>query len=42
MKLSAVGMRDNLTIADPSDSQTLNLAGFDTLNPEVLLLFASG
>ena len=36
-KLVVVGMVSNrLTIADPSDPHTLNLAGFDTSTPEVL------
>jgi hypothetical protein len=33
---------NSLTIADPTDSNTLNLAGFDTSTPEVLSLFARG
>jgi len=42
-KLVVVGMvSNNLTIADPSDPHTLNLAGFDTSTPEVLSLFARG
>jgi 60 kDa SS-A/Ro ribonucleoprotein len=42
-KLVVVGMVSNsLTIADPSDPNTLNLAGFDTSTPEVLSLFARG
>ena len=42
-KLVVVGMVSNsLTIADPTDSNTLNLAGFDTSTPEVLSLFARG
>ena len=42
-KLVVVGMVSNrLTIADPSDPHTLNLAGFDTSTPEVLSLFARG
>ena len=42
-KLVVVGMvSNNLTIADPSDQHTLNLAGFDTSTPEVLSLFARG
>ncbi len=40
-KLVVVGMVSNrLTIADPSDSHTLNLAGFDTSTPEVLSMLA--
>jgi 60 kDa SS-A/Ro ribonucleoprotein len=42
-KLVVVGMVSNrLTIADPSDPHTLNLAGFDTSTPEVLSMFARG
>ena len=42
-KLVVVGMVSNsLTIADPSDPHTLNLAGFDTSSPEVLSMFARG
>ena len=42
-KLVVVGMvSNNLTIADPSDPHTLNLAGFDTSTPEVLSMFARG
>jgi 60 kDa SS-A/Ro ribonucleoprotein len=42
-KLAVIGMVANsLTIADPSDPNTLNLAGFDTSTPEVLSLFARG
>ena len=42
-KLAVVGMVSNrLTIADPSDPHTLNLAGFDTSTPEVLSMFARG
>jgi 60 kDa SS-A/Ro ribonucleoprotein len=42
-KLVVVGMVSNdLTIADPTDSNTLNLTGFDTSTPEVLSLFARG
>ena len=42
-KLVVVGMVSNdLTIADPTDSNTLNLTGFDTSTPEVLSLFTRG
>jgi len=42
-KLVVVGMVSNdLTIDDPTDSNTLNLTGFDTSTPEVLSLFARG
>jgi len=42
-KLVVVGMVSNsLTIADPADRNTLNLAGFDTATPEIMSLFASG
>ena len=42
-KLVVVGMVSNrLTIADPTDANTLNLAGFDASSPEVLSLFARG
>jgi 60 kDa SS-A/Ro ribonucleoprotein len=42
-KLVVVGMVSNtLTIADPSDQNTLNLAGFDTSTPEVVSLFTRG
>ena len=42
-KLVVVGMASNtLTIADPSDTNTPNLAGFDAPTPEGLSLFARG
>jgi hypothetical protein len=42
-KLVVVGMVSNcLSIADPADRNTLNLAGFDTATPEIMSLFASG
>lgn len=42
-KLVVVGMVSNcLSIADPADQNTLNLAGFDTATPEIMSLFASG
>jgi hypothetical protein len=42
-KLVVVGMVGNsLTIVDPADRNTLNLAGFDTATPEIMSLFASG
>ena len=42
-KLVVIGMVSNsLSIADPSDPHTLNLAGFDTSTPEVLSMFARG
>jgi hypothetical protein len=33
---------NSLTIADPSDPHTLNLAGFDASTPEVLSMFTRG
>ena len=42
-KLIVVGMVANqLTIADPNDKNTLNLAGFDTSTPELISMFARG
>ena len=42
-KLVVVGMVSNcLSIADPADRNTLNLAGFDTATPEIMSLFISG
>jgi hypothetical protein len=42
-KLIVVGMVANqLTIADPKDKNTLNLAGFDTSTPELISLFVRG
>jgi len=42
-KLIVVGMVANsLTIANPADPNTLNLAGFDTATPELISLFARG
>lgn len=42
-KLIVVGMVANqLTIADPKDKNTLNLAGFDTSTPELISLFIRG
>jgi hypothetical protein len=42
-KLIVVGMTSNcLTIADPKDKNTLNLAGFDTSTPELISMFARG
>jgi hypothetical protein len=42
-KLIVVGMVANqLTIADPKDKNTLNLAGFDTSTPELISMFARG
>jgi hypothetical protein len=42
-KLIVVGMVANqLTIADPKDKNTLNLAGFDTSTPELMSLFIRG
>jgi hypothetical protein len=42
-KLVVVGMVANqLTIADPKDKNTLNLAGFDTATPELISMFVKG
>jgi len=42
-KLIVVGMTSNcLTIADPKDVNTLNLAGFDTATPRLINDFISG
>ena len=42
-KLIVVGMVANqLTIADPNDKNTLNLAGFDTSTPELISMFVKG
>jgi hypothetical protein len=42
-KLIVIGMVANiLTIADPKDKNTLNLAGFDTATPELISLFVRG
>lgn len=42
-KLIVVGMVANsLTIANPADPNTLNLAGFDTATPELISLFSKG
>jgi hypothetical protein len=42
-KLIVVGMVANqLTIADPKDKNTLNLAGFDTATPELISMFIRG
>jgi hypothetical protein len=42
-KLIVIGMMANqLTIADPKDKNTLNLAGFDTSTPELISMFARG
>ena len=42
-KLIVVGMVANqLTIADPNDKNTLNLAGFDTSTPELISMFVQG
>jgi hypothetical protein len=42
-KLIVVGMVANqLTIADPKDKNTLNLAGFDTATPELISMFVKG
>jgi 60 kDa SS-A/Ro ribonucleoprotein len=43
VKLIVVGMTANsLTIADPNDRNTLNLAGFDTAMPEIIAMFVRG
>jgi hypothetical protein len=42
-KLIVVGMTSNcLTIADPKDLNTLNLAGFDTATPRIISDFIQG
>jgi hypothetical protein len=42
-KLIVVGMTSNcLTIADPKDLNTLNLAGFDTATPRLINDFIAG
>jgi hypothetical protein len=42
-KLIVVGMVANqMTIADPKDRNTLNLAGFDTSTPELISMFVRG
>jgi hypothetical protein len=42
-KLIVVGMTSNcLTIADPKDLNTLNLAGFDTATPRLINDFIGG
>ena len=42
-KLIVIGMTANiLTIADPKDKNTLNLAGFDTATPELISMFVRG
>jgi hypothetical protein len=42
-KLIVVGMASNsLSIADPKDKNTLNLAGFDTSTPTIMSMFISG
>jgi hypothetical protein len=42
-KLIVVGMTANcLSIADPKDSNTLNLAGFDTSTPNIIAMFING
>jgi hypothetical protein len=42
-KLIVVGMTSNcLTIADPKDKNTLNLAGFDTSTPTIMSMFING
>ena len=42
-KLIVVGMTANtLTIADPNDRNTLNLAGFDASTPEIIAMFVRG
>jgi hypothetical protein len=42
-KLIVVGMVSNcLSIADPSDRNILNLAGFDTSTPELISMFSRG
>lgn len=42
-KLIVVGMASNcLSIADPKDRNTLNLAGFDTSTPTIMSMFING
>jgi hypothetical protein len=42
-KLIVIGMTGNcFTIADPTDRNTLNLAGFDTSTPEIASMFMRG
>lgn len=42
-KLVVVGMASNcLSIADPNDKNTLNLAGFDTSTPTIMSMFING
>ena len=42
-KLVVVGMASNcLSIADPTDKNTLNLAGFDTSTPTIMSMFING
>lgn len=42
-KLIVIGMVANcLSIADPKDKNTLNLAGFDTATPELISMFVNG
>ena len=42
-KLIVIGMAANsLTIADPKDKNTLNLAGFDTSTPALISMFVQG
>jgi hypothetical protein len=42
-KLIVIGMASNsLSIADPKDKNTLNLAGFDTSTPELISMFVRG
>lgn len=42
-KLIVVGMASNcLSIADPKDPNTLNLAGFDTSTPNIISMFING
>jgi hypothetical protein len=42
-KLIVVGMASNcLSIADPKDKNTLNLAGFDTSTPTIMSMFING
>ena len=42
-KLIVVGMASNcLSIADPNDPNTLNLAGFDTSTPNIISMFING
>lgn len=42
-KLIVIGMAsNNLSIADPTDKNTLNLSGFDTSTPELISMFVRG